>query len=69
VFVGRARVVAFVAVMAALANVLSLQPFAIPFQIGGFMSAFHFFQLAVFCVASWLVRLLVWFVGLLVACI
>jgi hypothetical protein len=48
VFVGRARVVAFVAVMAALANVLSLQPFAIPFQIGGFMSAFHFFQLAVF---------------------
>lgn len=34
--------------MAALANVLSVPPLAIPIELGGFTSAFHFFQLAIF---------------------
>jgi uncharacterized membrane protein len=34
--------------MAALANVMSLPPLAIPLQIGGYTSAIHFFQLAIF---------------------
>ena len=34
--------------MAALANVMSLPPLAIPIQIGGYTSAIHFFQLAIF---------------------
>ena len=34
--------------MAALANVLSFPPLAIPIELGGFASAFHFFQLAIF---------------------
>ena len=33
--------------MAALANVMSLPPLAIPIQFGGFTSAFHFFQLPI----------------------
>jgi len=34
--------------MAALANVLSVPPLAIPLELGGFTSAIHFFQLAIF---------------------
>ena len=34
--------------MAALANILSLPLFTIPLQLGGFTSAVHFFQLAIF---------------------
>ena len=44
----RAKTVAFVALMAALANVMSLPPLAIPLPIGGYTSAIHFFQLAIF---------------------
>jgi len=44
----KAKTIAFVAIMAALANVMSLPPLAIPIQIGGYTSAIHFFQLAVF---------------------
>jgi thiamine transporter ThiT len=44
----KAKTIAFVAVMAALANVMSVPPLAIPLQIGGFTSAVHFFQLAIF---------------------
>ncbi len=44
----KAKTVAFVAIMAALANVLSFPPFAIPLQFGAFPSSIHFFQLAVF---------------------
>ena len=43
-----AKTVPFVALMAALANVMSLPPIAIPLQIGGYTSAIHFFQLAIF---------------------
>jgi uncharacterized membrane protein len=46
--VKKAKTVAFVALMAALANVMSLPPLAIPLQIGGYTSAIHFFQLAIF---------------------
>ena len=42
------RVLAFVAVMAALANVMSFPPLAIPLHIGEFSSSVHFFQLAIF---------------------
>jgi len=44
----KAKTVAFAALMAALANVISLPPLAVPLQIGGFTSAVHFFQLAIF---------------------
>ena len=44
----RAKTLAFVALMAALANVMSLPPIAIPLQLAGFESAVHFFQLAIF---------------------
>jgi len=44
----KAKIVALVALMAALANVMSLPPLAIPLQIGGYASAIHFFQLAIF---------------------
>jgi thiamine transporter ThiT len=46
--VEKTKIVAFVAVMAALANVMSLPPIAVPIQIGPYKSALHFFQLAVF---------------------
>ena len=44
----KTRVLTFTAVMAALANILSLPLFTIPLQLGGFTSAIHFFQLAIF---------------------
>jgi uncharacterized membrane protein len=44
----KAKTIAFIAVMAALANVMSMPPLAIPLQIGGYTSAIHFFQLAIF---------------------
>ncbi len=44
----KAKTLAFVAVMAALANVMSVPPLAIPLELGGFTSAIHFFQLAIF---------------------
>ncbi len=44
----KTRVLTFTAIMAALANILSLPLFAIPLQIGSFSSAVHFFQLAIF---------------------
>lgn len=44
----QAKTVAFAALMAALANVMSFPPLAVPFQIGEFMSSVHFFQLAIF---------------------
>ncbi len=43
-----AKIVAFTALMAALANVMSLPPLAFPLELGGFTSAIHFFQLPVF---------------------
>lgn len=42
------KVLAFVAVMAALANVMSVPPLAIPLQLAEFTSSLHFFQLAIF---------------------
>jgi uncharacterized membrane protein len=44
----KTKIIAFVALMAALANVMSLQPLAVPLQIGGYTSSIHFFQLAIF---------------------
>jgi uncharacterized membrane protein len=44
----KAKTIAFVALMAALANVMSIPPLAIPLPLGTFPSAIHFFQLAVF---------------------
>ena len=44
----KAKTVAFVALMAALANIMSFPPLAIPLQLGSFTSAIHFFQLAIF---------------------
>jgi thiamine transporter ThiT len=44
----KTRVLTFTAVMAALANILSLPLFTIPLQLSGFTSAVHFFQLAIF---------------------
>lgn len=46
--VKRAKTLAFVALMAALSNVLSFPPLAVPLQLGGFTSSLHFFQFAVF---------------------
>ncbi len=47
----KAKTVAFVAIMAALANVMALPPLAIPLPLGPFTSSIHFFQLAVFLAA------------------
>ena len=44
----KAKTVAFVALMAALANVMSIPPLAVPLPLGGFTSSVHFFQLAIF---------------------
>jgi uncharacterized membrane protein len=44
----KAKTVAFVALMAALANVMSVPPLAVPLPLGGFTSSVHFFQLAIF---------------------
>jgi len=44
----KSKVLAFAALMAALANVLSVPPLAVPIELGGFTSALHFFQLAIF---------------------
>ncbi len=44
----KAKTIAFVALMAALANVMSLPPLAIPLPLGPFISSIHFFQLAIF---------------------
>ena len=44
----KTKTIAFIAIMAALANVMVLPPLAIPIQIGGYTSAIHFFQLAIF---------------------
>jgi uncharacterized membrane protein len=44
----KTKTIAFIAIMAALANVMSLPPLAIPLQIGGYTSAIHFFQLSIF---------------------
>jgi LytS/YehU family sensor histidine kinase len=44
----KAKVLALAVVMAALANVMSVPPLAIPLQLGEFTSAVHFFQLAIF---------------------
>jgi len=44
----KAKTVAFVAFMAALANVMSVPPLAVPLPLGGFTSSVHFFQLAIF---------------------
>jgi uncharacterized membrane protein len=43
----KAKTVAFVALMAALANVMSVPPLAVPIPLGGFTSSVHFFQLAI----------------------
>ena len=44
----KTKTLALVAILAGLANVMSLPPLAIPIQIGGFSSSLHFFQLAIF---------------------
>jgi uncharacterized membrane protein len=44
----KAKTIAFAALMAALANVMSIPPLAIPLPLGTFTSSIHFFQLAVF---------------------
>jgi hypothetical protein len=44
----KTKTIDFIAPMAALANLMSLPPLAIPLQIGGHTSAMHFFQLAIF---------------------
>jgi len=44
----RVKVLTFAALMAALANVMSFPPLAIPLQLGEFTSAVHFFQVAIF---------------------
>jgi len=44
----KTKVLAFTALMAALANVLSVPPLAIPISFSGFESSIHFFQLAIF---------------------
>lgn len=47
----KTKIIAFIALMAALANVMSFPPFAIPIQFGTFNSSIHFFQLAIFICA------------------
>jgi uncharacterized membrane protein len=44
----KTKTIAFVAVMAALANVMSIPPLAIPLPLGPFTASIHFFQLAIF---------------------
>jgi uncharacterized membrane protein len=44
----RTKLLAFAAVMAALSNILSVEPFAIPIPIGPFSSKIHFAQLPIF---------------------
>jgi thiamine transporter ThiT len=44
----KTKVLAFTALMAALANVMSVPPLAVPIQLGEFSSTVHFFQLAIF---------------------
>ena len=44
----KAKTIAFVALMAALANVLSVPPFVLPLPLGPFTASIHFFQLAIF---------------------
>jgi uncharacterized membrane protein len=44
----KTKTVAFVALMAALANVMSVPPLAIPIPLGAFTSSVHFSQLAIF---------------------
>jgi len=44
----KTKVLAFTALMAALANVMSVPPLAVPIQLGEFTSTVHFFQLAIF---------------------
>lgn len=44
----RTRTISFVALMAALGNVLSVPPFAVPVTIGPFSSAIHFTQIPIF---------------------
>lgn len=47
-----AKIVAFTALMAALANVLSVPPLAIPLPLAGFISSIHFSQIAIFLAGS-----------------
>jgi len=42
------KVLTFVGVMAALSNILSMEPFAIPIAIGPFATKIHFTQLPIF---------------------
>jgi len=44
----KTKVLALTALMAALANIMSVPPLAVPLQLGTFTSAVHFFQLAIF---------------------
>jgi len=44
----KTKVLAFTALMAALANVMSVPPLAVSIQLGGVNSTVHFFQLAIF---------------------
>lgn len=44
----KSKTVALVAMTAAIANIMSLPPLAVPVQFGAFTSSIHFFQLAVF---------------------
>ncbi len=44
----KTKTLAFIALMAALANVMSYPPLAIPLPLGAFTSSIHFFQLAIF---------------------
>lgn len=44
----KAKTVAFIALMAALANIMSVPPLAVPLPLVGFTSSVHFFQLAIF---------------------
>jgi len=44
----RTKLLAFAAVMAALSNILSVEPFAIPIPIAPFSSKIHFAQLPIF---------------------
>ncbi|MDH5783371.1 MAG: ECF transporter S component [Candidatus Bathyarchaeota archaeon] len=45
---GQAKLLAFAALMAALSNILSIVPFAIPISAGPFPSQIHFTQLPIF---------------------
>ena len=43
-----AKVIALIAVLSALSNILSSSPFVIPFAVGSFNSGFHLAQLPIF---------------------